>query len=127
MPDIAKKAVLDLAQKKFYVDGEEFPWFIDVDGPTLNNLCSPDTLRSVTLTFFVEDVEVVPEEAASSDEGAGKYATGGRIEAPAGMGSPIKADVSPCLLIPAHVAAKYCDELAELNDLPPGEPDGAQP
>ncbi|ORL40177.1 hypothetical protein A6F59_16710 [Prescottella equi] len=68
MPGIAKKAVLDLAQKKFYVDGEEFPWFIDADGPTLNNLCSPDTLRSVTLTFFVEDVEVIPEEGEDATD-----------------------------------------------------------
>lgn len=62
MPDIAQKATLDLKEKKLFVDGVEFPWLISEEGPKLNNLAADATMRSVTLTFFVDDVEVLPEE-----------------------------------------------------------------
>lgn len=58
MPEVAKKATLDLARRKLFVDGEEFPWHISEDGPQLNDLVSPP--RSITLTFYAHDVEVIP-------------------------------------------------------------------
>lgn len=61
MPDLAKLVVLDLARKKLFVDGVEFPWLISQEGPIFSALADPDDLRSVTLTFFTEDVRVIPE------------------------------------------------------------------
>lgn len=65
MPEIAKKAVLDLSQEKLLVDGAEFPWIISEEGPTLNDLCAQDAIPSITLTFFVDDVEVIPKSDSS--------------------------------------------------------------
>lgn len=61
MPDIAKKAVLNLRHRTFQLDGVEFPWAITDGGVTFNDLGSPGGIRTATLTIFVEDVEVIPE------------------------------------------------------------------
>lgn len=61
MPDIAKLVTLDLAKKKLYVDGAEFPWLISEEGPQFTGLAARDRIRSVTLTFFTEDAQVIPE------------------------------------------------------------------
>jgi hypothetical protein len=68
MPEIAKLVTLDLKQRKLFVDGQEFPWWIDEKGPILNNLAAPGELRSVTLTFYADDVEVIPENVQESAE-----------------------------------------------------------
>lgn len=61
MPEMARKVTLDLRARKLYVDGAEFPWLISSEGPELHGLADKDSIRSVTLTFFTEDVEVIPE------------------------------------------------------------------
>lgn len=61
MPEIAKKVTLDLKQRKLFVDGTEFPWAITADGPTFGSLVGHHVLRTVTLSFFTDDVEVIPE------------------------------------------------------------------
>lgn len=66
MPELAKKVTLDLAARKLYVDGSEFPWLISEDGPQFNDLATRGSIRSVTLTFFTQDVEVVPENGEES-------------------------------------------------------------
>ncbi|WP_072691758.1 hypothetical protein [Rhodococcus marinonascens] len=67
MPDVAKKAVLDLSKKKFYVDGEEFPWLITDPGPTLTqSLGYP--LALMTLTLLADTVEVIPESNTNPKE-----------------------------------------------------------
>ncbi|WP_029925440.1 hypothetical protein [Nocardia otitidiscaviarum] len=66
MPDRAKLVTLDLARKKLFVDGAEFPWHISQEGPTFSPLADPHELRSVTLTFFTEDVRVIPEHGDDS-------------------------------------------------------------
>ncbi|MGW4718858.1 hypothetical protein [Nocardia sp. NPDC004260] len=68
MPELPKLVTLDLAQKKLFIDGVEFPWHISAEGPRLNALMTPDDLRSVTLTFYTEDVEVIPAKAQESAE-----------------------------------------------------------
>lgn len=65
MPELAKKISVDLAHKKLFVDGEEFPWRISEEGPRLMALTGPDALPSVTITFYAENVEVIP---ASTEE-----------------------------------------------------------
>jgi hypothetical protein len=61
MPELPKKVTIDLASKKLFVNGEEFPWHLTEEGPRLMALTDPDALPSVTLTFYAEDVEVIPE------------------------------------------------------------------
>lgn len=61
MPAMAKLVTLDLARRKLYVDGAEFPWLISEAGPQLNDLAANNQVRSVTLTFFCDDVVVIPE------------------------------------------------------------------
>lgn len=61
MPDIAKLVTLDLAKKKLYVDGAEFPWLISEEGPSFAPLSDPRDLRRMTITILADDVEVLPE------------------------------------------------------------------
>lgn len=68
MPELAEMVTLDLAQKKMFVNGEEFPWFISEQGPTFAGLANPDEIRSVTLTFYAKDVEVIPEGPLTVEE-----------------------------------------------------------
>ncbi len=68
MPEIPRLAVIDLAAKKLFVDGAEFPWLISEEGPKLDGLADRNLPRSVTLTFFVDDVQVVPEHGESGAE-----------------------------------------------------------
>ncbi|MEV6432589.1 hypothetical protein [Nocardia sp. NPDC051463] len=63
MPDIAKLVTLDLAAKKLYIDGAEFPWWISEEGPTFGPLTDPRDVRRVTLTILADDVEIIPEGA----------------------------------------------------------------
>lgn len=58
MPELAQLVTIDLAKKGMSVDGVRFPWYINEDGPIVNNLLTPGAMRSVTLTFFPKDVEV---------------------------------------------------------------------
>ena len=64
MPEVAKKATLDLAQKKLFIDGEEFPWHISEEGPRL----TPDTAsfgHCITLTFYAHNIEVIPAKTTA--------------------------------------------------------------
>lgn len=59
MPEMAKKAVLDLEQRKLFIDGAEFPWYISEDGPTV--ACEGvNEIPAVALTFYAESIEVIP-------------------------------------------------------------------
>ncbi|MBF6189439.1 hypothetical protein [Nocardia farcinica] len=60
MPDIAKHVTVDLAQRKLYVNGEEFPYLVAEDGIQIDHLVARRGPTPVTVTFFTEDVEVVP-------------------------------------------------------------------
>lgn len=64
MPEIAKLVTLDLARKKLFVDGAEFPWLISQEGPIFSALADPHDVRQVTLTFFTDDVSVIPEHGS---------------------------------------------------------------
>ncbi|MBF6189437.1 hypothetical protein [Nocardia farcinica] len=61
MPKFADKVIVDLKAKKFIVDGEEFPYWLSEEGPKVDGLLQPNALRSVTVTFFTNDIEVIPE------------------------------------------------------------------
>ena len=62
MPEIAKKVTLDLAKKKLFVDGAEFPWLISKEGPSFGgDMDGP--IRRITLTFFADDLEVIPADS----------------------------------------------------------------
>lgn len=63
MPEIAQLVTLDLARKKLFVDGAEFPWLISEEGPMFGALVDRHQPRSVTLTFFADDVQIIPENA----------------------------------------------------------------
>lgn len=67
MPDIPKLVTLDLEQRKLFVDGVEFPWYLDEEGPSIS-LTPSGELHRVTLTFLAEDTQVIPEEARESTE-----------------------------------------------------------
>lgn len=66
MPEIAKLVTLDLAKKKLYIDGAEFPWLISQEGPTFSALANPHEIRQMTITIFADDVEVLPENPLES-------------------------------------------------------------
>ncbi|WP_159850253.1 hypothetical protein [Nocardia sp. CY41] len=58
MPELAQHLTLDLAKKKLYIDGIDFPWYISGDGLTINNLPPSVYMPSVTLTFYPRDVKM---------------------------------------------------------------------
>lgn len=61
MPDIAKHVTVDLAQRKLYVNGERFPFHIVEGGIRVDGLAAEaGGLATVTVTFFADDIEVVP-------------------------------------------------------------------
>lgn len=68
MPELAKKVTLDLARKKLFIDGEEFPWHISEEGPVLHDVMTANSLRSVSITFYAADVEVIPEKSRAVEE-----------------------------------------------------------
>lgn len=68
MPKLAEKVTLDLARKKLFIDGEEFPYHITEDGPQISDLMNHSALRSVTLTFYVKDIEVLPATSLAIQE-----------------------------------------------------------
>lgn len=61
MPDIAKHVTVDLAQRKLYINGERFPFHIAEGGIRVDGLAAEaGGLATVTVTFFADDIEVVP-------------------------------------------------------------------
>ncbi|WP_159840193.1 hypothetical protein [Nocardia sp. CY41] len=68
MPELPKLVTLDLAKKKLFIDGVEFPWHISEEGPTLHTRTGQHDLRRVTLTFYAEDAEVIPANSQGSAE-----------------------------------------------------------
>lgn len=71
MPELAKHVTVDLAQKKLYVNGEEFPFYIAEGGIRVDGLAAEvGGLATVTVTFFTEDIEVVPASRPASQPGA---------------------------------------------------------
>lgn len=63
MPDLAKLVTFDLAKSTLYVDDTEFPWCISENGVQFDNLGARDEIRSVTVTFYAGDVQVMPKNA----------------------------------------------------------------
>jgi hypothetical protein len=63
MPKLPKKAVLDLNAEKFYIDGEEFPWYITEAGVQVDGLLDRNAIPTLTFTMFAETVEVIPKES----------------------------------------------------------------
>ncbi|MBF6188005.1 hypothetical protein [Nocardia farcinica] len=60
MPELAKHVTVDLAQKKLIINGEEFPFHIAEGGIQIDRLGALRGPATVTVTFFTEDIEVVP-------------------------------------------------------------------
>lgn len=67
MAELAGKVVLDLQQKKLFINGDEFPWAISDEGVSVSGMGRRDELPAVSLTFFAEDIEVVPEAEDQRD------------------------------------------------------------
>ena len=65
MPELAKKVTLDLARNRLFINGEEFPWHISEEGPVLNDVMARNALRSVSITFYAEDIEVIPAKSVA--------------------------------------------------------------
>lgn len=68
MPELAENVTVDLARKKLFVNGAEFPWHISEEGPKLGGIMAANEIRSVTLTFYAKDIEVIPEGPLSVEE-----------------------------------------------------------
>lgn len=66
MPDIPAKAVHDMGNRTLFIDGDEFPFTMDATGPILAN--RPDGTCTVTLTFLVDAIEVLPIPAKSATQ-----------------------------------------------------------
>ena len=62
MPTMPKKITVDRRDKKLYVDGVEFPWFITEEGPSAEGLAGNHEIPRVTLGIFAEDIEVIPAD-----------------------------------------------------------------
>lgn len=56
----------DMGRRTLFIDGEEFPWSMDAAGPILAN--REDGICTVTLTFLVDAIEVLPIPARSEAE-----------------------------------------------------------
>lgn len=63
MPELAKNITINLAEKKIYIDGVEFPWLVAEDGPTIDHLptASNGNLGRVSFPIFADHIEVIPE------------------------------------------------------------------
>lgn len=61
MPSIPQKITVDMKQKKLFINGSEFPWYITEDGVNILGLASNNELATVQLTLLATDVEVIPE------------------------------------------------------------------
>lgn len=62
VPEFAEKVTLDLQQKKLFINGAEFPWFISEDGVDLLDLGTENRLASVVVSIPAGSVEVIPED-----------------------------------------------------------------
>lgn len=61
MPALAQKVTVDLKQKKLFIDGVEFPWYISEDGVDITGMAANNELPMVSFTILAADVEVIPE------------------------------------------------------------------
>lgn len=61
MPALAQKVTVDLKQKKLFINGVEFPWYISEDGVDITGLAANNELAMVSFTMLAVDVEVIPE------------------------------------------------------------------
>lgn len=62
MPELAKKITIDRKRHKVYVDGVEFPWYIEEQGPRIDD---PDTEHGapvVHLPVIAGDLEIIPKD-----------------------------------------------------------------
>ena len=68
MPSLPKKAVLDLRCNKFFIDGEEFPWYIAEEGVDIDGLIGSESkmIARLRFTMFAETVEVIPADDAET-------------------------------------------------------------
>ena len=62
-PTLAKKITVDVASKKLFIDGVEFPWLIAAL-PTIR-VTGIGEVPTVILGLLADDVEVIPEHPAS--------------------------------------------------------------
>lgn len=61
MPNLPNLITIDRKQQKVLVDGDEFPWFITEDGPTVEGADNPEEVTTVTVSIFTDEVEEIPE------------------------------------------------------------------
>lgn len=122
MPEAAKLVTLDLARKKLYVDGNEFPWCISEEGPQLGSVMAANEIRTVTLTFLTEDIEVIPEAGAPNARQAENDAERLRLarEALIGTGYFTPDEVGP------DVAPRITEMFSALSLAPDDDLKGAE-
>jgi hypothetical protein len=105
MPDIPAKAVLDLGKGILYIDGQEFPWEMTATGPVLANLAQPDGLCTVTLTFYVDAIEVlpVPEKSGAQMQAEMRVINAqSRLDEATASGDPVSVEAAQLDLIEAR-------------------------
>ena len=61
MPNLAR-IVLDMAQRKLFIDGSEFPWYVSEDGIEVHDLMASNELPSITLRILADSIEVIPAD-----------------------------------------------------------------
>ncbi len=68
MPEFSGLVTVDLARKGLSFGGVPFPYYLSEEGPILGDIMNPRGLRSVTITFYARDIEVIPEGPLSVEE-----------------------------------------------------------
>lgn len=60
MPSLPNRITIDRAQHKVLIDGQEFPWFIEEGGPTIDGIDNANAAPVVWLPVLTKDIEVIP-------------------------------------------------------------------
>lgn len=61
-PVLPKKITVDLRDRRVYVDGEEFPWFLGAEGVDVMDLATEEALPGIRLRILAETIDVIAED-----------------------------------------------------------------
>jgi hypothetical protein len=67
MPELPRRAVIDLRANKLFIDGEEFPWYITEDGIDVIGLGDKHALPVLSFSILAETVDVIPKDDIAQD------------------------------------------------------------
>lgn len=61
MAKFAEKVTIDRKRKVVLIDGEEFPYFLAEEGPSVENPLDRHSPPVISLPLIANDVEIIPE------------------------------------------------------------------